>query len=208
MASWSATLRELGPAGFATYAASRAAALIPGVALHSYVLIAVPRSGMPDLQRGFVIRELDAATVAENAASLELPLAAVHHRMGQGMTCLAALRDDQIAGVTFLTDQAFDEDELAVRFVPPAGAAWDTGLYVRPGSRGGRAFAALWAGTANWLAERGLDWSVSRIAHYNTASIAAHRRMGGVITGTLHGLRVGGKQWLSAPSAVIGPELP
>ena len=208
MASWSATLRELGPAGFATYAASRAVGRIPGVALHSYVLIAVPRNGMPDMPRGFAIRELDAATVADNAAALDLPSTAVNYRMGQGLTCLAALRHDRIVGVTFLTEQAFDEDELAVRFIPPTGAAWDTGLYVRPESRGGRAFAALWAGTANWLEERSLDWSVSRIAHYNTTSIAAHRRMDGAIVGKLTGLRVGSSQWLSTHSAVIRPAVP
>ena len=78
----------------------------------------------------------------------------------------------------------------------PEGAAWDTGLYVRPAERGGRAFAALWAGTAAWLAGRGLDWSMSRINDYNDSSWRAHERMGARKLDTLTALRIGHRQWL------------
>lgn len=194
--------------GFAAYVASRAAAQIPGVAFRSYTLLAVPRTGMPDLPRGYTVTELEAAALVDHAAVLELPLAAIEHRTGQGMTCLAAMRNGELIGVNFVTTTGFDEDEVAVRFVPPAGAAWDTGLYVRAEYRGTRAFAALWAGTASWMAARGLDWSLSRIARNNLPSIAAHARMGGVVVGELNALRFRRHQWLFGASPVIYPRLP
>lgn len=208
MTDWSATVRELGPGGYAAYAASRAAALIPGLAFHRYLLIAVPRSGMPSLPRGYSIVELDEAALTTHAADLDLPLRAIRHRMDQRMTCLAAMRADRLVGVNFVTAGGFDEDEVKVTFLPPTGAAWDTGLYVHPEHRGSRAFAALWAGTASWLSANGLEWSMSRIAHYNLPSISSHRRMGAGPVGQLNALRFGRYQWLFGTDAVVRLVLP
>ncbi len=190
-----ASLGELGPLGFASYAAARLAEKIPGISWHRYRLIAVPRSAMPAMPRGHVSREMDEAEIASNAAVLELPSVAIRHRLRQGVTCLGAWRGDRLLGVNWLTDKAFDEDEVAIRFALPAGCAWDTGLYVRPEDRGGRAFAALWAGSADWLAARGLDWSLSRIADHNLASWRSHCRMGGRPLGSVSALTLGRSQW-------------
>ena len=194
---WAATYRALGPKGFASYALSRATAALPGVDYRRYRLIAVPRAAMPAMPRGHAVRTLAEAEIRQVARDLELCDATIDFRLRQGMSCLGAFRGERLLGVTWVTEHAFDEDEVTVRFVPPPGAAWDTGLYLRPEDRGGRGFAALWAGTAEWLAARGLDWSMSRIADYNIGSWRPHARMAGRMIGTLTALRVGNRQWLS-----------
>lgn len=193
---WAGTYRTLGPKGFASYALSRAVRALPGVAYRRYQLIAVPRAAMPPMPRGHVARELEPGEIRYVAPDLELSDTTIEYRLGQGMTCVGAFRGERLLGVTWLTDRPFDEDEVAVRFVPPPGAAWDTGLYVRPEDRGGRGFAALWAGTAEWLAGHGLEWSMSRITDYNDGSWRAHARMGARMLDTLTALRVGDRQWL------------
>lgn len=193
---WARTYRALGPKGFASYGFSRLAERLPGVAYRRYQIIAVPRAGMPAMPRGHLVRALSTEELAATAGDLDMSAATIAFRRRQGMTCLGAFRDARLLGVTWLTERPFDEDEVFVRFVPPPGAAWDTGLYVRPAERSGRAFAALWAGTAAWLAERGLDWSMSRINDYNDASWRAHQRMGAKRIDGLTALRLGGRQWL------------
>lgn len=193
---WAGTYRTLGPKGFASYAVSRAVERLPGVVYRRYQLIAVPRAGMPPMPREHEVRALARDELVAAARNVELTPAVIDFRIAQGMTCLGAFRQGQLLGINWLTDQPFDEDEVRVRFVPPPGAAWDTGLFVPPEGRGGRAFAALWAGTAAWLAERGLDWSMSRINDYNDSSWRAHQRMGAKMLDTLTALRIGNRQWL------------
>lgn len=193
---WAGTYRTLGPKGFASYALSRAVAALPGIAYRRYQLIAVPRAAMPPMPRGHAARPLGANEIRHVAPDLELSGATIDFRLGQGMTCIGAFRGERLLGVTWLTDRPFDEDEVAVRFVPPPVAGWDTGLYLRPEDRGGRGFAALWAGTADWLGERGLTWSMSRITDYNDGSWRAHARMGARTVDTLTALRIGDRQWL------------
>lgn len=200
---WADTYRALGPKGLASYAVARLTTVLPGVDFHRYRLIAVPRSGMPAMPRGIEVRAMDDAEIAAAAPDLELTADTVAFRRGQGLACLGAFRDRHLLGATWLTDAPFDEDEVAVRFVPPPGAAWDTGLYIRPAERGGRAFAALWAGTAAWLAERGVDWSMSRMSDYKDAPWRAHMRMGARQIGTLTALRLGGRQWLFGAPPVV-----
>lgn len=193
---WARTYRTLGPKGFASYALSRAVGPLPGIVYRRYQIVAVPRAGMPAMPRGHAVRALSREDLRRCAGLVDLEMATIDFRIGQGMTCLGAYRSERLIGVTWLTDRPFDEDEVALRFVPPPGAAWDTGLFVRPEERLGRGFAALWAGTAEWLAERGLDWSMSRINDYNDGSWRAHERMGGRRLDCVTALRVGDRQWL------------
>ncbi|MHB9878246.1 hypothetical protein ACSMXM_01075 [Pacificimonas sp. ICDLI1SI03] len=174
-------MNGLGSVGTLSYAAARATNGRKAVGWHRYRLLAVPRAGMPAMPRGY---EVSAASDAELAALADVGPEARAWRTGQGMTPLIARRGGAVVGITWLTDRAFDEDEVRARWVPPAGCAWDTGLWVEPSQRLSRAFAALWAGTAAWLADRDLDWSVSRIADYNLGSLGPHRRMGAIELGT------------------------
>lgn len=193
---WADTYRALGARGFASYAFTRALAPVPGVVYRRYHIIAVPRAAMPSMPRGYCVRTLNRAELACIADDLELSADTIDFRIEQGMVCLAAFRGERLLGVNWVTDGPFDEDEVAVRFVPPPGAAWDTGLYIRPEDRGSRAFAALWAGTGDWLAQHGLGWSMSRITDYNDISRRAHARMGATALDTLTTLRIGDHQWI------------
>ena len=170
---------------------ARLCAKLPGVALHRYVLTAVPLTAMPRMPRGFAVARPSRETLV--AADIVSGRAAVW-RESQGMECVAVLRGAAIVGATWLVAGAFDEDEAHIRFVPPPGAAWDTGMVIAPGARGGRAFAALWAGTALWLQERGLSWSFSRIADYNLGSRRAHARLGAREVGGVSVLKLGSLQ--------------
>lgn len=185
----------LGPRTFASYALTRALAPLPGLAWHRYTLVAVPRAGLPAMPRGYQWEPVHPAQLASHG----LPDEAAGFRAAQSMTCLGLFRSGTLLGVNWVKEGSFDEDEVYLRFEPPPATAWDTGLYIRPEARGGRAFAALWAATAQWLGAHRLDWSMSRIADYNYASVGAHLRLGGVRVGSVAVLRVGAMQF--APAA-------
>lgn len=188
------SLATLGARSFASYALTRAAAPLPGVAWHRYLLLAVPRSGLPAMPRGYRWEVVALPTLAGHG----LPDEAAAFRAEQGMECLGLFRADALVGVNWIKAGGFDEDEVFLRFEPPPAAAWDTGLFILPHARGGRAFAGLWAATGEWLAARGLDWSMSRIADYNHASLGAHLRLGGVRVGSVAVLRMGDMQLATA----------
>jgi len=155
-----------------------------------YVLVAVPVDRMPAMPRGWEARIMEEAA----PAGIVEPEVA-EYRLRQGMCCIAAAPEGEVAvGVTWATTGRFEEDEAHLTFVPPTGAAWDTGLYVEPRARGGRAFAALFAGTRGWAEARGLRWSMSRISDYNLASRRSHARMGAHEIGRVAVLTLGGYQ--------------
>ncbi|MGB3723629.1 MAG: hypothetical protein WA979_12530 [Pacificimonas sp.] len=171
-----------------SYVAARLTTPLPGLGWHRYRLLAVPRVGMPTMPRGYRVEETAAN---ELEGRIDASADVIAYRRAQGLTALAAFRDDLLVGVNWISASAFNEDEVAARWVPPAKGAWDTGLWVHPGHRLSRAFSALWAGTSDWMRERQLDWSFSRIADYNLGSLAPHLRMGGITVGTASFARFG-----------------
>ncbi len=176
-----------------SYRAHRLGALLPGVGVHRYVLVAVPISAMPaampaGLRAGVCPPELAVA------AGLAAPAAAAW-RAGQAMVCVGLWRRDALVAVTWLGQGSFDEDEAYLRFALPSDAAWDTGMTILPSARGGRTFATLWAATRAWAEANALRWSISRIADYNLASRRAHARLGGIEVGRVNVLVLGEWQW-------------
>jgi hypothetical protein len=136
------------------------------------------------MPRGYTVRAIGPQELSLHA--IDVCAAVQSARFNQGMTCLAVFNaKQQLAGVNWITSAPFLEDEIHMRFHTPANAAWDTGLWIHPGHRMGRAFAALWAGTANWLHSNNYAWSISRIADYNMAAIRSHTRMGAAVVGTI-----------------------
>jgi L-amino acid N-acyltransferase YncA len=63
-------------------------------------------------------------------------------------------------------------------------------LWVDEERRLSRAFVAIWAGVGEWLAREGLRETLSSVADYNAASIAAHRRLGAQVFGRVGVVRV------------------
>lgn len=198
-----------------SYHASRLAAALPGGAFHRYMLVAVPALQMPRRSGVFWTGKVAPADVI--AAGLA-DAVAVRWRAGQGMTCIGVRKGASLIAVTWLTLGNFNEDEVWLRFEPPPGAAWDTGMQIAPAARGGRAFSALWSGTRDWLEARDHGWSMSRIADYNLPSRRAHARLGAVEVGSVNVARIG--RWQCAlgaspslarvggPRAVVRPRLP
>ena len=200
MASALQTLQILGVAGVASYALARAAVRSGLLAFYRYAIVATPQPSLPAMPRGYAVRPLSAAELAGH--SIDAPPTVQADRFAQGMTCLAAFnRKEQLVGVTWLIEGGLIEDDVRVLFEVPENCCWDTGLWIAPAHRLSRAFAAIWAGTAEWMVERGLTHSVSRIADYNLASILSHRRMGAVTLGHHSFMKIAGWQysWSTRP---------
>ncbi|MEE4350223.1 MAG: hypothetical protein V2J26_08340 [Pacificimonas sp.] len=178
-----------------SYALQRAAAVTPGLFLHRYAVVRVPVEGMPAMPRGYGVQAADAEVLA---GRIDAPEDVIAARFAAGLTALAAHKGDEMVGVNWVTAAPFDEDEVRVRWVPPEGYAWDTGLWIAPERRMTRAFAALWAGTADWLRARGLSGSASRIADYNAASLSSHEAMQAERLGTVTVAGLGAAQIASA----------
>lgn len=186
----------LGVAGLLSYAAARLAARAGMLGYNRYSLLAVPVEGMPKMPRGFRVDYLDAAALAQH--QIDVPTEVQATRFAQGLVCLGAFNSkNELVGVNWIGRGPFVEDEVHVRFSVPNDAGWDTGLWVRPEHRLGRGFAALWAGTAEWLRGQDCAWSMSRIADYNLPSILSHKRMGGVIVGHVTAVRFFRWQWMA-----------
>jgi hypothetical protein len=177
-----ASLKLLGLAGVVSYAAARLAAKAGMVGYSRLMLVAVPVSGMPEMPKGFTVQSMTAVSLAEHVIDISPEIQCL--RFAQGMTCLGAFnRKDELVGVTWVGSGPFEEDAMPIRFHVPRDAGWDAGLWIKPQYRLGRGFAALWAGTADWLRANGKSRSISWIADYNLPSLLSHQRMGAVTIG-------------------------
>jgi hypothetical protein len=176
------SLKLLGAAGILSYAAARLAAKAGMIGYSRLLLVAVPVSGMPQMPRGFRVAPLSPAELERHNIDIAQPVQRL--RFAQGMQCLAAYNaKDELVGVTWVGAGPYEEDAMPIRFHIPADAGWDAGLWIKPQFRMGRGFAALWAGTAQWLRANDKQWSMSWIADYNLPSILSHKRMGAVTVG-------------------------
>jgi hypothetical protein len=190
------TLQLLGLAGVLSYAAARFAARAGVLGYNRSTLVAVPVDGMPKMPRGFRVEALSSNRLRDHRIDVSPEVQAA--RFAQGLVCLGAFNvKDELIGVNWVGTGPFVEDEVYVRFAVPADAGWDTGLWVRPEHRLGRGFAALWAGTAEWLRTQERQWSMSRIADYNLPSILSHKRMGAVTVGHITAIRFFRWQYMS-----------
>ncbi len=189
------TFKQLGLASSASYALARLTAHVRGAEWHRAHVVAIPRSGMPPMPRRFTVRRVTLADLAAQPIDISPEQQAA--RLAQGIECLAAFNaDGALTGVVWLCAHGCSEGDIALHTTPPPGAAWDTGMWIHPDHRMGRTFQALWAAVGEWLAARGLAWSISAIADYNVASMGAHRRMGLIVIGQMGGLRLGPWQYV------------
>jgi len=196
------TIQMLGLIGAASYLAARLARRSGRGVFHRYAIVSQPRAALPAMPRGFAVRELAAQELAGHAIDIAPEVQA--RRFAEGLTCLAAFDAKQrLTGLIWLREDRHDEDEVAVRFLLPTGACWDTGLWIAPEYRMGRTFAALWAGAGLWMDARGLTHSLSRISDYNLPALLSHKRMGAKVLAHRIFLQLGGWQW----SARTQPQL-
>ena len=174
------SLKMLGVAGVASYAAARLATKVGIVGYKRFAIVSVPVAGMPAMPRGFEVRELTPEVLSQYV--IDVPRSAQAERFAQGLSCLGAFNvRNELVGVTWVGTGPFTENVVHVRFHVHAGAAWDCGLWIAPQYRLGRGFAALWAGTGEWMRTHGKTRSVSWIVDHNLPSLLSHKRMGAVI---------------------------
>lgn len=191
------TIQMLGLIGAASYLAARLARRAQWAAFHRYAIVAQPRAALPDMPRGFTVRELGPQELARHAVDISPEVQS--RRFAEGLTCLAAFDTKQrLTGLIWLREDRHDEDEVAVRFLLPPDCCWDTGLWIAPKYRMGRTFAALWAGAGLWMDARGLTHSLSRISDYNLPALLAHKRMGASVLSHHSFVRLGNWQWSSS----------
>lgn len=183
-----------------SYAAARAGVASGLFAWRRYVVVAVPLARAPAMPRGWTWAVADPAGLGDLATSAD------GWRAGQAMSALVVAPGGRPPVAVTWVGGGFDEDEAHLRWAPPPGCVWDTGMFVAPAARGGRAFAALWAATAAFARA---GWSMSRVADYNRASRAAHARLGAVEVARVAVMRVGRWQraWGAEPAwtSVDGP---
>lgn len=191
------TIQMLGLIGAASYLAARMARASRHAAWHRYAIVAQPRTGLPAMPRGFRVAALGGSELAGHAVDAAPEV--IERRLGEGLDCLGSFDPQQrLTGLIWLREQSHLEDEVAVRFVLPQHCCWDTGLWIAPEHRMGRTFAALWAGVANWMDQRGLSHSLSRVSDYNLAALRAHKRMGAQVLSHHSFIRFGNWQWSPA----------
>lgn len=170
------TIQIIGVVGVLSYAIARLAARSGWFSYHRFEILAIPRSGMPKMPRNYCVRTLAASDLVDMVIDVDSDVQAM--RFGQGLECLGCFAPSgQLAGVIWLGVDDHRDDDVAVQFDLSDDCCWDTGLWIAPEHRMSRAFPAIWAGVADWMAQRRLDWSVSRIADYNIGSLLPHRRM-------------------------------
>lgn len=173
----SLAFKVIGAIGLASYAAAYLCTKLRHVSYHRFRVVAVPVERLPEMPRGYNWRSLTSADLAGLEIDVGPEVQAA--RFDAGLDCLGVFdRKGELAGVSWLCKRQHHDPIFDLRYLLPANAAWDTGLWVPEDKRMGRAFSAVWAAIGDWLRREGLEWTMSSIADYNVASILSHRRLG------------------------------
>ncbi|MBN7797427.1 GNAT family N-acetyltransferase [Parahaliea mediterranea] len=173
--------------------------LIPGVSIRYYWLVVQAVADSPRLPRKASSRGLGVEVVPQSQYQAQwFPRSEkiVASRYAQGAVCFVAFAGDgQAAGCIWIVPGRYDEDEVRCRFVPaPEGeSAWDFDVFIHPKYRLGRTFLYLWDAADDWMRNRGIHWSASRIDGFNAESLKAHRSMGARRVGRAYFLCIGNR---------------
>jgi hypothetical protein len=182
--------KVIGLIGLSSYAAAYLTGRVPKLRYARYRIVAIPRSALPQMPRGYSWRELNAEELANHV--IDKPQAAQARRFAQGLRCVAIFdRHGALSGVSWLGTGTHFEGDMPISFSPPEGSVWDTGMWVPQEKRMGRAFAAIWAAIGAWMDDRGRTWSISCINDYNVQSLLAHDRMKAQLMGHLTVFQIG-----------------
>ena len=100
-------------------------------------------------------------------------------RYRQKAVCLGGYLDEKFVGYMWFCYKVYEEDEVRCTFVlPDDEAVFDFDFYVLPEYRMGIAFGAIWNGAREYLRERGIKRTFSRVTRTNLSSRRAHQRLG------------------------------
>lgn len=180
--------REFGFLPGIVYLIDRALARIsPDLRLFFYELVVQPIPESPLVREG-LIKYFSAMEIVRGDPHISMmPVSqdVIESRFDQNATCLGLFRQDVFIGYIWLAFGSYQEDEarLTYHLTPGSSSAFDFDLYIFPEHRTGLGFIALWERTNELLRSRGIRFTYSRIARFNTASRKAHQRLGARCTG-------------------------
>ena len=121
-------------------------------------------------------------------------------RFEQAAVCLGAFQKGKFIGYMWFCPHVYIEDEVRCIFlVSPAGeAVFDFDFYLFPEYRMGRGFIGMWNGANQYLNERGIKYTFSRVTRTNIASRRAHSHLGWKCVGRTLFLQAGQLQFMAA----------
>ncbi|MDP3085877.1 MAG: GNAT family N-acetyltransferase [Rubrivivax sp.] len=101
-------------------------------------------------------------------------------RFDQGARCLGTYRKDKLIGYIWFSFGHHEEDEVRCDYELTAReqSVFDFDLYVLPEHRMGIAFMAIWHGANEYLHQRGIRYTFSRLTRFNLASRRSHAHLG------------------------------
>lgn len=183
-----APFREFGPVDGVLYAIDRAlSTLSPRLHLHVYDLMVQPIVDKPLLPRRlntrFEIREIKAGD--PEISRMPVRPEVMEARLAQHATCLGAFKNGVFIGYMWFCNPAYDEDEVRCTYLlgPVQESVFDFDFYLFPEHRMGLGFAALWNGANEFLRNRGIRYTFSRLTRFNKASRRAHEHLGWKVVG-------------------------
>lgn len=175
--------KEFGLAVGVLYAVDRVLrSLSPRLGLQVYELMAQPVSAVPLLPLGrtrhLTFAEIPCGDPAIGRMPARADIKAL--RFEQGATCLGVYRKGELIGYVWFCFGRYDEDEVRCTYelAAPVQSVFDFDLYVLPEHRMGTAFASIWHSANEYLRERGIYATYSRMTRFNLASRKAHARLG------------------------------
>ena len=154
----------------------------PRLGLHVYELTVqpIPTQSLVPVQRTADIQIRELQRDAPELDRMPAPRSVRETRFNQGARCLGAFRKERLIGYLWLCFAAYDEDEVRCTYVlaPNDRAVFDFDLYILPEYRMGRGFIGIWNGVNEYLRERSIQFTFSRITRFNLASRRAHAHLG------------------------------
>lgn len=180
--------REFGAIVGLLYAIDRVlSTLSPRLRLHVYELMVQPITGKPLMPRRFttqlVIRQIKAGD--PEIARMPVRPDVMAERLRNEATCLGAFKDSVLIGYMWFCSPSYEEDEVRCTYTvnPAQSSVFDFDFYLFPEYRLGLGFVALWNAANEFLAERGVRYTFSRLTRFNLASRRAHRHLGWKLVG-------------------------
>lgn len=156
--------------------------LSPRLGLYVYELMVQPITGRAMLP-GNLAKNLSFTEIGRGHPDVALMPAREDikaQRFEQGARCLGVYRKGTLIGYLWFCFKRYEEDEVRCIYVlsEPETSVFDFDLYVMPEHRLGIGFMAIWHGANQFLHERGVRYTFSRLTRFNLASRRSHAHLG------------------------------
>lgn len=116
-----------------------------------------------------------------------------HLRFEQGAICLGVYLREKLVGYIWYCFESYDEDEVRCRYelTEPNRTVFDFDLYVMPEYRMGIGFIAVLHCANEFLRNRGIEYSFSRLTRFNIASRRSHSHIQWTCVARAYCLQIG-----------------